>query len=140
MCHKTKPNQTQISECCKLAQKEYNSRHDWEVKVINWELCKKLKFDLTTKCEWHILWEFEIQTDHLIPTRRPDLVIISKTKKKNQLNSELCRPGGPQSENQGKRNKYLDFVRELRKLGNMKMTVIPMVIGVHGMVPKGLVR
>ncbi len=25
-----------------------------------------------------ILWDFEIQTDHLIPTKRPDLVIIKK--------------------------------------------------------------
>ena len=26
-----------------------------------------------------ILWDFKIQTDHLISTRRPDLVIIKKT-------------------------------------------------------------
>ena len=25
-----------------------------------------------------ILWDFEIQTDHLIPDRKPDLVIIRK--------------------------------------------------------------
>ena len=28
-----------------------------------------------------ILWDFEIQTDHLIPARRPVRVIISKKKK-----------------------------------------------------------
>ena len=28
-----------ISECCKLAQKEYKARHDWVGKVIHWELC-----------------------------------------------------------------------------------------------------
>ena len=34
-----------------------------------------------------ILWEFELQTDHLISARRPDLVIvnINKKKKKSQL-------------------------------------------------------
>ena len=33
-----------ISECSKLSQKEYKTRHDWVGKVIHWELCKMLKF------------------------------------------------------------------------------------------------
>ena len=36
-----------ISECCKLAQKEFKTRHDWVVKMVHKELCKKLKFDHT---------------------------------------------------------------------------------------------
>ena len=67
-----------ISECRKLAKKEYKTRHDWVGKVINRELCKKLKFDYMNK--WykpnpesvlknerhkHLL-DFEIQTGHLI--------------------------------------------------------------------------
>ena len=64
-----------ISDCSKLAQKVYKTRHDWVGKVINWELCKKLKFDHTNKCYMHkqetvlenetnkILRDFEIQTD-----------------------------------------------------------------------------
>ena len=51
--------------------------------VEDWEFCKKLKFDHPTKCYMHkpesallngthkILWDFEIQMDHLIPARRP---------------------------------------------------------------------
>ena len=54
--------------------KEYKITHDWLGKVIHWELCKKLKFDLTIKCymyksesiwenETHkLLRDFEIQT------------------------------------------------------------------------------
>ena len=34
-----------ISECSKLAQKEYKTRHNWVGKVIIWEMCKKFKFD-----------------------------------------------------------------------------------------------
>ena len=30
-----------ISECSKLAQKEYKARNDWFGKVINWEMCRK---------------------------------------------------------------------------------------------------
>ena len=41
-----------ISECSKLAQKEYKTRHDYLVKMIHWELCKKFKFDHTNK--WYL--------------------------------------------------------------------------------------
>ena len=78
-----------ISKYSKPEQKEYKIRHEWEGKVIHNELCKKLKFDYTTKWYvykpesilkdemWKILWDFEIQTDRLIPVRRLDLVIIN---------------------------------------------------------------
>ena len=42
-----------ISECLKLAQKEYKTRYDKVRKEIYWELCKKFKFDYTSK--WHNL-------------------------------------------------------------------------------------
>ena len=32
-----------------------------------------------------ILWDFEIKTDHLIPARRPDLVLINKKERTCQL-------------------------------------------------------
>ena len=105
-----------ISECSKLAQREYKTRHDWVGKVIHWEMCKKFKFDHTNKWYMHnpapvlendshkLLWDFNIQTDHLIPARRPDLIIIKKKKKKkkkkrkeNLQNSRLCCPGRPQN-------------------------------------------
>ena len=59
--------------------------------------------------------------------------------------SRFCCPGGPQSENQKKkkkkkkkkrkkekRGKYEDLARELKKLLNMRVTVIPIVIGALG--------
>ena len=39
-----------------------------------------------------------------------------------------------------KRDKYLDLARELKKLWNMEMTIIPIVIVVFGTVTKGLVQ
>ena len=72
-----------ISECSKLAQKGYKARHDWE-------MCRKFQLDHTNKWYMHnpapvlendshkLLWDFNIQTDHLIPARRPDLIIIKK--------------------------------------------------------------
>ena len=39
-----------------------------------------------------------------------------------------------------KKDKYLDFARELKKLWNMKVTIIPIVIGAFGAVTKGLLK
>ena len=86
-----------ISECSKLAQKEYKTRRDWVGKVIHWEMCKKFKFDHTNKRYMHnpapvlesnthqLLWDFNIQTDHLIPARRFDLIIINNKREPAKL-------------------------------------------------------
>ena len=101
-----------ISKCSKLVQKDYKARHDWVGKVIHWEMCKKSKFDHTNKCYMHnpapflennthkLLWDFNIQTDHQIPARRPDLIIINK-RKENLQNCRLCCPGEPQNKSEG---------------------------------------
>ena len=76
-------------------------------------------------------WDFNIQTDHLIPARRPDLIIINNKKKKkkkrickivdfavpadHRLNLKECE----------KKDNYLDLARELKKLWNMKVTIVP---------------
>ena len=39
-----------------------------------------------------------------------------------------------------RRDKYLDLARELKKLWNMKVTIIPIVIGAFGTVTKGLLK
>ena len=39
-----------------------------------------------------------------------------------------------------KKDKYLNLARALKKLWNMKLTVIPIVIGALGIVTKGLVQ
>ena len=39
-----------------------------------------------------------------------------------------------------KNDKYLDLARELKKLWNMQVTIIPIVIGAFGRVTKGLLK
>ena len=120
-----------ISECSKLSQKDYKARHDMVGKVIHWEMCKKFEFDHAKKWYLHnpapvlendthtFLWDFDIQMDHLISARRPDLIIINKKEKKkickivdfavladHRINLKKCE----------KRDKYLDLARELKKL------------------------
>ena len=119
-----------ISECSKLAQKEYKARHDRVGKVIHWERCKKFKFDHANKWHMHnpapvlgndtykLLWDFNIQTDPLVSARRPDLIIINRKKKKkickivdftvpadHRIKMNECE----------KRDKYLNLAKKLKK-------------------------
>ena len=116
-------------------------------------MCWKFQFDHTNKWythnpapvlenDTHKLY-FNIQTDHLIPVRRPYLIIINKKKKK-----KICkivdfavpvnhRINLKESE---KKDKYLDLARELKKLWNMKVTIVPIVIGALGIITKGLLK
>ena len=88
-----------------------------------------------------LLWDFNIKTDHLIPTRRPDLIIINKKKRickiidfavpaDHRINLKECT----------KKDKYLDLARELKKLWNMKVTTVPIMIGALGTITKGLLK
>ena len=89
------------------------------------------------------LWDFDIHMDHLISARRPDLIIINQKKKKrickivdfavpadHRIKLKECE----------KRDKYLDLARELKKLWNMKVTIVPIVIGAFGKIIKGLLK
>ena len=96
--------------------------------MIHWELCKKLKFHHTTKWYMHkpesvlenethkILWDFEIQTDHQIPARRPDLVMINKKERICHL-VDFAVPADHRVKlkETEKKDKYLDRARELEK-------------------------
>ena len=127
--------------------------HDWVGKVIHWEMCKKFKFDHMNK--WYmlnpapvlenathkLLWDFNIQTDHLIPARRPDLLIINKKKRTCKI-VDFAVPADHRIKLKEceKKDKYLDLAREMKKLWNMQATIITIVIGAFGTVTKGLLK
>ena len=65
-----------------------------------------------------LLWDFNIQTDPLIPARRQDLIIINKKKKKENLqNIDFAIPADHRIKLKEceKKDKYLDLARELKK-------------------------
>ena len=39
-----------------------------------------------------------------------------------------------------KKHKYLDLARELKKLWNMKVTIVPIVTGAFGSITKGFLK
>ncbi len=88
-----------------------------------------------------LLWDFNIQTDHLIPARRPDLIIINKKKRTCKI-VDFAVPADHRIKVKEceKKDKYRDLARELKKLWNMQVTIIPIVIGAFGTVTKGLLK
>ena len=82
-----------------------------------------------------ILWDFEIQTDHPIPARRPDLVLKDYCHLVDFAVPVDHRFKMKQSKNI---NKYLYLAEELKKLWNLKVTVILIIGGVLGTASKKL--
>ena len=135
----------------KLAQKEYQTRHDWVGKVISWEICRKFQFDHTNKWYMHnptpvlenvshkLLWDFNIKTDHLIPARRQDL--NKKTRICKIVDFAVPADHRINLKESEKKDKYLNLARgKIKKLWNMKVTIVPIGIVALGTLTKGLLK
>ena len=122
-----------ISECEKLAQKEYKRRHDNVAKRIHWELCKK--HTLERKERWYdhnpdgtaenndvkLLWDINIQCDHVIEARRPDIVIIDK-RRQSEIIVDIAVPadGRVHEKEREKVEKYQELRRDIGRLWKLE--------------------
>ena len=83
-------------------------------------------------------------TDHLISARRPVLIIIKKKKKKKRICKivDFAVPADYRIKLKEceKKDKYLDFARELKKPWNIKVTIVPIVIGAFGTIIKRIIK
>ena len=140
-----------VCECPMLAQGEYKRRHDWVGRKIYWEVCRKIGFDVKEEWykhepdkvvendSWKLLWDFTIQTDHVIEARRPDMIIIDKTKNESKIIDFACPFDSRIEEREKDKMKgYNDLKRELKKMWDMPVKVIPAVVGALGTTPKKL--
>ena len=110
----------------KLAQKEYKRRHNNLGKIVHWELARICYFEAGDKCyereqesvleseDYKILWDFSIQTDHVIEAQRPDLVLVDKKERICKI-IDFPVPGDSRIEEKEKDKieKYQDLRREL---------------------------
>ena len=112
-------------------------------------MCKRLKFGHTNKWylqkpesvlenEMHKIF-FVIQMNPPILARPPDLVLFNKKKRTCYL-MDFAFPVDYRVKIKESKtiDNYQDLAGELKKLWNMKVIVIPVVVGAFGMVPKGL--
>ena len=74
------------------------------------------------------MWDFSIQTDHIIEARRPDLVVVDKKERSCKI-TDFAVPGDNRTEEKEKDKieKYQDSGRELQKIWNVKVKTIPLV-------------
>ena len=81
--------------------------------------------------------DFIIQTDHVIEARRPGLVVVDKKDRSCKI-IDFAVPGDGRTEEKekDKTEKYQNLRRELQKIRNVKMKIIPLVIGSLGATPK----
>ena len=77
---------------------------------------------------------------HLISARRPDLIKKKKKKICQIVDFAVLADYRIKLKECEKRDKYLDLARKLKKLWNMKVTIIPIAIGAFGTVTKGLLK
>ena len=139
-----------VSECEKLAQKEYKRRYDNVARKVHWELCKKNA--LEHKDRWYehepavvvenenvkLLWDMTVQCDNIIEARRPDIVLLDK-KEKSCMIVDIAVPGDGRVHEKEleKIEKYQELRREMSRLWQLKkVQLVPVVIGALGSVTK----
>ena len=78
-----------------------------------------------------------MQTDHVIEARRPDLVVVDKKERSCKI-IDFADPGDSRIEEKerDKIEKYQDLGRGLQKIWNVKVKIIPLVVGSLGAIPK----
>ena len=83
------------------------------------------------------MWDFSIQTDHVVEARRPDLVVVDKKDRSCKI-IDFAVPGDIRTEEKEKDKieKYKDWERELQKIWNVKIKIIPLAVGSLGTIPK----
>ena len=114
--------------CCKYdlskSEKWYNHQPDG---VVENERCK-------------ILWDMNIQCDHVIKARRPDIVVVDRESNKVII-VDIASPWDHRvhEKEAEKIEKYQDLKREIGKLwGIRQQEVVPVVVGALRAVSKRL--
>ena len=64
---------------------------------------------------YRLQWDFDIQTDHLISARQPDLIIINKKRTYKILDFADSADYRVKFKESKKKDKYLEIARDLKK-------------------------
>ena len=83
------------------------------------------------------MWDFTVQTDHVIETWRPDLVVVDKKEGScKRIDFAVPEDNRIEEKEKDKIEKYQELERELQKIGNVKVKMIPFVVCSLGAIPK----
>ena len=137
-----------VSSCSKLAQKDYERRHDNMASASHWDLSGKIRFERNERWYDHVpesvlendnykpLWDFSVPTAHEIGARRPDLMITDQQNKRCRIIVVGIPEDDKVREKEGEKvEKYQDLTREVRKVRGFRTKVVPVVVGTLGSIP-----
>ena len=84
-----------------------------------------------------IIMDLSIQTDHVIEARRPDMIMVDKKNNKCQI-IDFAVPYDTRVDEKEREKilKYQDLAKELKKLWNIEVKKILVVIAALGATPK----
>ena len=153
LCHNRNETTDHVLSCCsKLSQTEYKRRHDNVAAAVHWCMCRKYLIPCEDRWYEHradkvaendevkILWDMQVQTDHEITARRPDILILKK-KEASVIIIDISVPGDTRIKDteQEKILKYQDLKREIKRLWKLKsVKVVPIIVGALGAVTPNL--
>ncbi|XP_045463785.1 uncharacterized protein LOC123673343 [Harmonia axyridis] len=158
LCRKCKLGREHIqhvtSGCSILAPREYTDRHNQMAKVYHQAMALKLKLIKTKRKnhlyspenvleneEFKLYWDTTMVTDRPVANNRPDIVLLNKTEK----SCEIIDITVPSDDNISrayteKITKYFDLSFELKEMYKLKkISIIPLVMSVNGLVEEHLV-
>ena len=103
-------------------------------KVYGGTCARKIRFKLRKM-------DFNVQMDHVIEARWPNVIIIDKVKKLCQI-VDFAVPYDTKvnTKEVGKIENCQDLARELRKLWNMKVSNIPVIVEALGATSKNICK
>ena len=118
-----------VSDCEKLARKEYKRRHDNVARIVRWESCGK--YNLKRSEKWHenvpegiveceevkILWDVMILCDREIKARKPDIVVVNKNETCYAI-TDIAIPGDIRVSEKEKEKieRYQELKREIKRI------------------------
>ena len=132
-----------VSECEKLAQKEYKRRHNNVAGVVHWKLCGKYNLKKSEKWYEHapegadkneevkILWDVMIQCNRESKARKADIVVVN-TNERSCARTDIAIPGPVRVREKEKKKieRYQELKRKIKRMQKIRsIEVIPVVWG-----------
>ena len=140
-----------ISSCSSLAQYHYRKRHDKMGLRVYWELCKLAHIKCSEKwfnespekvrkseCgRYEVWWDRSVETPKKLDHNKPDVVLIDRVNKSwIVIDFSVPIDQNVVSKEEEKISHYSNLCSEIRKLHNVKTTIVPLVIGALGVISK----
>jgi hypothetical protein len=139
-----------LAGCPVLANTEYLHRHNQMAAIVHWHICKHYGIPVTDKVYEHkpeqvqssadatVLWDMTIHTDRTITANRPDIVVKDNAKRTCYiLDISVPMDCNVVKKSVEKISKYKNLEIEIRRMWNMKTSVIPVIVGALGTISCG---